>query len=254
MISEVVVVNMLINKCPSCQAGLEISVLRCPQCGLELKNKFELSPFDRLSKENVNFLITFLRNRGNMKNLQAELQLSYPAAKKKLDELLAALDIRSNEAAQEKAKEIDVSRITIDRSSTKASEIIKTKLIETGGRAMVRLYNGELREITVCQNGKDFLCPELIPYPYEVFDAIVDLLLRSPGCRAKKGNARNYKLGEPGCDETTVAGTVLTFMGKKPGESGLDPVFLLAAVLDWAGIATNGRGEIALTADYRSKL
>ena len=43
-------------------------------------------------------------------------------------------------------------------------------------------------------------------------------------------------------------------MGKKEGESGLDPVFILAAVLDWAGIAKNGRGEIALTAEYRGLL
>ena len=147
-----------------------------------------------------------------------------------------------------------MSCISVDRNSTKASEIIKSKLIDAGGRTMIRLYSGELREIAASPNGKDFLCPQLIPYSYEVFDAIVDLLLRSPGFRAKKGNARNFKLGEPGCEESTVAGTVLTFMGKKEGESGLDPVFILAAVLDWAGIATNGRGEIALTASYRSSL
>ena len=91
-------------------------------------------------------------------------------------------------------------------------------------------------------------------YDYTIFDAVVKLLLRSPGYRARKGNARNAKLGEPGCEEDTVAGAVLIHMGKKPGESGLDPVFMLAAVLEWAGIATNGRGYIALTADYRSML
>ena len=47
---------------------------------------------------------------------------------------------------------------------------------------------------------------------------------------------------------------MLAFMGKKPGESGLDPVYILAAVLEWAGIAVNGRSEIALTAEYRSKI
>ena len=94
----------------------------------------------------------------------------------------------------------------------------------------------------------------MIPYDYTIFDAVVKLLLRSPGYRARKGNARNAKLGEPGCEEDTVAGAVLIHMGKKPGESGLDPVFMLAAVLEWAGIATNGRGYIALTADYRSML
>lgn len=33
-----------------------------------------------------------------------------------------------------------------------------------------------------------------------------------------------------------------------------DPVFVLAAVLDWAGIAHNERGYLTLTADYRSLL
>ncbi len=246
--------SMLINKCPSCHADLEISILRCPECGLELRNNFELSLFDRLSKEHAAFLMAFLRNRGNFKRLQNELQISYPLAKKKLDELLSALEIERDEAATAVPEEIDLSGIAVDSGSTKASEIVKAKLVDAGGRAMVRLYGGELREITACQNGREFLCPQLIPYSYEVFDAIVDLLLKSPGYRARKGNARNFKLGEPGCEESTVAGTVLTFMGKKPGESGLDPVFLLAAVLDWAGIANNGRGEICLTAAYRSRL
>lgn len=247
--------SCLINSCPGCHADLEISVLRCPECGLELKNNFQLSVFDRLSEEHFDFLMTFLRNRGNLKSLQSEMQISYPLAKKKLDELLSALGIEHNEAVSVIPVEaIDLSGIKVDYNSVKASEIVKSKLIEAGGRAMVRLYGGELREIIACPNGKEFLCPQLIPYSYEVFDAIVDLLLNSPGCRARKGNARNFKLGEPGCEKSTVAGTVLTFMGKKPGESGLDPAFLLAAVLDWAGIAINGRGEISLTATYRSRL
>lgn len=246
--------SILIHKCPGCQTDLEISVLHCPKCGLELKNSFELSAFDRLSRENADFLMAFLRNRGNLKNLQAELQISYPLAKKKLDELLRALGIGEEETVKEEQEVIDVSGITVHNDSTKASEIVKAKLVAAGGRAMIRLYNGELREMIASPNGKQFLCPQLIPYSYEVFDAIVELLLNSPGYRAKKGNARNYKLGEPGCELSTVAGTVLTFMGKKPGESGLDPVFFLAAVLDWAGLATNGRGEIALTASYTSRL
>ena len=246
--------STLIYKCPSCHSELEISVLRCPECGLELKNSFELSAFDRLSNEKAAFLLAFLRNRGNLKNLQNEMQISYPIAKKKLDELLVALGIVNEEPGYAEPEDVDVSGILVDRNSTKASEMIKAKLVEAGGRTMIRLYGGELREIAASPNGTEFLCPQLTPYPYLVFDAIVALLLKSPGYRAKKGNARNYKLGEPGCEESTVAGTVLTFMGKKPGESGLDPVFILAAVLDWAGIATNGRGEISLTASYRSCL
>ena len=245
--------SKLITRCPTCQHELKITVLHCPDCGLELRNEFELSTFDRLNSEQSDFLISFLRNRGNLKALQSDLDMSYPLAKRKLEELISALGIEDSEAITEE-KEVVMNNLTADRSSTKASEIIKAKLIDAGGRTMVRLKRGELREISAAPNGKDFLCPQLIPYPYEIFDEIVKLLLRSPGYRAKKGNARNYRLGEPGCDENTAAGTVLLFMGKKPGESGLDPMFIFAAVLEWAGIAHNGRGEIYLTEEYKSKL
>lgn len=244
----------LITKCPNCHERLKIASLKCPDCGLELRSDFEPSIFDQINDDQYVYLISFLRNRGNLKNLQYELQISYPSAKKKLDELLEALGLETPAEEPQEAEEVDLSNMRIDDNSVKASEIIKAKLKEAGGRVMVRTLNGELREIVAAQNGRDFLCPQLIPYPYEIFDAIVDLLLESPGYRARKGNARMAKLGEPGCEENTVAGAVLIFLGKKPGESGLDPTFILAAVLDWAGIATNRRGEIALTASYRSKL
>ena len=91
-------------------------------------------------------------------------------------------------------------------------------------------------------------------YRYEVFDVIVELLLANGG-RARKGSGRNFKLGDPDCGETTVVGAVAARYAKKePGDSVYDPVFVLAAVLEWAGIATNERGEIVLTASYRGKL
>ncbi len=219
-----------------------------------MKNDFEMSRFDKLSDEQADFLTAFLRNRGNLKNLQAELQISYPYAKKKLDDVLAALGIAAEEQDADDLRTVDISNVSVDRSSMKASEIIKAKLVEAGGRTKVRLFGGELRDIIASPNGRDFLCPPMIPLSYGVFDAVVDLLLRSPGYRARKGNARNFRLGEPGCEENTVAGTVLEFMGKKPGETGLDPVFMLAAVLEWADIASNGRGEILLKESYRSRL
>lgn len=243
----------LVSQCPVCQQNLKISALQCPDCGLELRNSFEMSIFDKLDNDQYDFLMTFLKHRGNLKNLQEELQISYPLAKKRLNDLLLALGV-TEAAPEEEPEEIDVQNIQINTSSTLPSEIIKAKLVQNGGRAMVRLLTGDLREIQAASNGEQFICPQLVPYNYTVFDAIVELLLKSPGYRAKKGNARNFKLGEPGCEESTVAGTVLVYMGKKPGESGLDPVFVLAAVLEWAGIATNERGYVALSANYRSKL
>ena len=84
----------LISKCPCCDKTLRITTLQCPECGMEIKNDFELSVFDRLSNEQYTFLVAFLQQRGNLKNVQSELGVSYPTAKKKLDDLLVALDIR----------------------------------------------------------------------------------------------------------------------------------------------------------------
>ena len=43
------------------------------------------------------------------------------------------------------------------------------------------------------------------------------------------------------------------YAGKKEGMSVFDPVFVLSAILDWAGIAHNERGYLELTAEYRTK-
>ena len=109
--------NRLISKCPACHGTLRVSTLQCPDCGMELRNTFDLSPFDRLDKEQFEFLITFLKDRGNLKEVQSDMQISYPTAKKKLDELLAALNLGGG-TEKVMPKEIDVSRMDVDYTST----------------------------------------------------------------------------------------------------------------------------------------
>ena len=130
-------------------------------------------------------------------------------------------------------------------------------LIENGGRAIVHTARGLPCEVQVAPDGISFLCNKLPtnpPYRYEVFDEIVRLLI-SQGGRARKGNGRNFKLGEPDCDETTVVGYIgYNYFHYDTGKSVPDPVFVLAAVLEWAGIASNERGELVLTTNYQEKL
>lgn len=88
-----------------------------------------------------------------------------------------------------------------------------------------------------------------------MFDIIVDLLFASEGGRAPKGNGHGKadKVGYGKCTPDTVVGAIaINYFGKGYGESTLDPVFVLAAILDWADIARNCRGYIELTAAYRA--
>lgn len=245
----------MISQCPCCNGKLHIAILQCPDCGMELKNTFEFSVFEKLSDEQYRFLLTFLQHRGNLKNVQAELGISYPTAKKRLDDLLNDLELATQENHTE-TEEVDMSNLTADRSSTRASEIIKAKLLDNGGRVTVYTARGLPCEITADSDGESFVSDKLPikpAYGYKVFDVIVDLLIAQGG-RARKGNGRNYRLGEPACDKTTVVGAVAIHRGNKEGDSVFDPVFVLAAVLEWAGIAHNERGELVLTYQYRSML
>lgn len=245
----------IISTCPTCGSDLKISALKCSNCNLELRNDFTLSKFDLLNENQSEFLISFLKHRGNMGAVQTELGISYPTAKKKMDDLLVALELAENIQNSNKEKEeIDMTNLTYEKNSIKASDIIKQKLIENGGRAVVYTARNLPCEIEVSSDGVSFLSDKLPPYQYKVFDIIVDLLI-SQGGRAAKGNGRNNKLGDPNCDRTTVAGAIgYDYYGKRTGESTLDPVFVLAAVLEWADIAHNERGELVLTSSYKLKL
>ena len=245
----------LISYCPGCSTKLKISALTCSGCGMELKNDFELSPFDSLDSEQYTFLITFLKHRGNLNAVQKGLNVSYPTAKKQLDNLLIALNLFDSTTDSEENQEVpNMSTWTFPENSTKASDIIKQKLMENGGNATVYTARGIPHVISAAPDGISFFSNKInisTPWQYTVFDTIVDLLV-SQGGTAEKGNGRNYKLGEGKCTEKTVVGAIgYHYSGKSFGDSVYDPVFFLAAILEWAGIAHNGRGELVLTDEYR---
>jgi len=245
-------------KCPACRGKLYISALHCPDCDMEFKSTFGFSEFDCLGEQQREFLLTFLSCRGILKDVQTVMDISYPTAKKRLEELLVALGLAEKTEDNISGEEMqDMSRWFTNSNSTKPSEIIKNKLKENGGRVIVHTARGLPCEICVASDGVSFLSDKLPvkpPYRFEVFDYVVDLLKASGG-KARKGNGRNYKLGDPECDETTVVGYIAkNYAEKSYGDSVYDPVFVLAAVLEWAGIANNGRGELSLTASYMAKL
>jgi hypothetical protein len=88
--------------CPSCSSPLVVTQLNCTVCGTGVVGKFELSPFFRLSPESLKFLEDFVRNRGNVKEMERETGESYWAIRRQLDEVITEMGI-------EATKEDDVS-------------------------------------------------------------------------------------------------------------------------------------------------
>jgi len=79
------------QSCPSCSSPLAVTQLNCSACGTGVVGKFELSPFHRLSPERLKFLEVFVRNRGNVKEVERETGESYWAIRRQLDEVITEM-------------------------------------------------------------------------------------------------------------------------------------------------------------------
>ena len=234
-------------RCPVCESKLHISRLSCTQCKAEYPIDEEFFPFEYLSKEQKSFLITFIKCGGNIKAMEAELNISYPTVKKRYEDLLFALGLKEKSTI---AKEnVDMSIFgKINRNSKRASDIIKNKLYDNNGIVAIELPKGGICQVYIAGNGDSFESDKLGNQivDFSVFDIIVDFLKKSGG-KAPKGMGRNYRVGYGKCGEETVMYQVATqYYGKQLGESTFDPLFVLAAILDWAGIAENGWGYLRL--------
>lgn len=81
----------ILCKCPVCSSRLKVTRLKCDECSTVVENKFELSKFDYLNNEQLNFVEVFLKSRGNIKDVEKELGVSYPTVRAKLDEVITTL-------------------------------------------------------------------------------------------------------------------------------------------------------------------
>lgn len=79
------------TKCSVCGSELQITRLTCPNCGSEITGTFAPCRYCSLDEKQKLFLDTFLKCRGNIKEVERTLSVSYPTVKNMLEELLATL-------------------------------------------------------------------------------------------------------------------------------------------------------------------
>lgn len=93
----------VIGQCPVCSNQLEVTRLHCPHCETSLEGSFSLTPFHRLSREQLQFVEVFLKNRGSLKDVGSELEISYPTVTNRLNDVLVALGYRDRVKAEDDA-------------------------------------------------------------------------------------------------------------------------------------------------------
>lgn len=91
----------VIATCPVCAGELAISRLHCRTCGTTLEGEFGVGRFGKLSREQMALLESFLRSRGNLKEMERALGISYPTVRARVEALVQALGLADGESGSE---------------------------------------------------------------------------------------------------------------------------------------------------------
>ncbi|HOG47132.1 MAG TPA: DUF2089 domain-containing protein [Anaerolineae bacterium] len=83
--------NPVVGRCPICQEALEVTRLYCRVCDTAIEGHFSLGRLCRLSPEQLQFVETFIRCEGKLNHVQEEMQLSYPAVRSRLNDVIRTL-------------------------------------------------------------------------------------------------------------------------------------------------------------------
>ncbi len=81
----------VISTCPVCASELAVTRLHCATCGTTLEGDFSVGRFGRLNRDQLALLESFLRSRGNLREMERELGISYPTVRGRVEALVRAL-------------------------------------------------------------------------------------------------------------------------------------------------------------------
>lgn len=81
----------VIGKCPVCGDELKVTKLSCNSCSTTIEGEFNLCKFCKLTHEQKDFIEIFIKSRGNIKEIEKEMGISYPTVRGKLENVIEAL-------------------------------------------------------------------------------------------------------------------------------------------------------------------
>ncbi len=85
------------TNCPVTGEPLEVTRLHAPGSGVAIEGRFRPNEFALLPAEHVEFLRLFVKVRGNLKEVERAMGVSYPTVRLRFEHLLRALGYESAE-------------------------------------------------------------------------------------------------------------------------------------------------------------
>lgn len=111
------------NKCPSCSGKVIVTELCCDECKTSIKGGFGLPELACLNEDEDQFLKVFLSARGNIKEVERCLGISYPTVKSRLEAMLSKLGL-SQLQSEVKRRRLEIVE-KLEKGEIAAQEAIK---------------------------------------------------------------------------------------------------------------------------------
>lgn len=117
--------NPVIGLCPICRSNLEVTRLHCRNCDTSLEGHFALGRLYHLTKEQLEFVETFIRCEGKITRVEQEMGMSYPAVRARLNDVIRALGyevgetekvVISEETRRNVLRDVAEGRLTTDEA------------------------------------------------------------------------------------------------------------------------------------------
>lgn len=95
------------NACPACDGALQVTHLACPTCDMQLEGRFDFPALMRLSRDDIDFVLAFVRCSGSLKELGKLRGQSYPTVRNRLNEIIERLSADARNPDQERRMILD---------------------------------------------------------------------------------------------------------------------------------------------------
>jgi hypothetical protein len=83
---------------------------------VELSGRFHGCPFCGLSDEEIDFALTFLRSRGNIRDVERALGISYPTVRARLESLTKRLGLAAEESPARVIELLEKGEVSVDEA------------------------------------------------------------------------------------------------------------------------------------------
>lgn len=98
----------VLGKCPVCDGNTQVTGIVCTDCGTKIEGHFHMCKFCKLTGEQKAFLDAFIKCRGNIKEVEKEMGISYPTVRNKLEDVAAALGYKSEPQPEEPGRKKEI--------------------------------------------------------------------------------------------------------------------------------------------------